>query len=550
MLSAARRLAGSAAGAAVLAAVAVVLVAVALVGAPPVAVALLAVLVVGGVELSARMRPSPVHVAVEVMALVTLLAALTLRDGPVLPVLVAGCAALAAAALDVPLGHRLAPVVSAVRLPGAPSPDLGGRPFGRADRLVVVSLALLLLAGAESGVGPWLVLGVAAVVLGIAGASLVRAVRARRTGTADDRLTAALEDYAPEFYVHYTGPADGAYQVGMWLPFLERIGRRYAVLTRDPALLRERTFGDAPMVASPRLAGLDSVMVPSVSAVFYVNTHHLCVDPVRYLDRVHVHLNHGDSDKPSSYHPMIAMFDQVFVAGQAAVDRFASHGVAVPESKFRLVGRPQVADIRPANEQPDGWPTLLYAPTWRGGVRDMNLGSLVLMGEQILEALLRTGARVAFRPHPFSRRDAASAAAIERCDGLLRRATADSGPAHLTSADTAAQSAVESLNLADALVTDVSSLASDFLYSGKPMAITRLAPGLEEEYPVMRAAYPLDPGGDLDPTLALMLGPDPLAGRRRELRTAYLGPVEVDDYADVFVAAAVRAINEGAALRR
>src|SRR5699024_9935482 len=166
----------------------------------------------------------------------------------------------------------------------------------------------------------------------------------------------------------------------------------------------------------------------------------------------HVHLNHGDSDKPSSYHPMIAMFDQVFVAGQAAVDRFARHGVVVPQEKFVRVGRPQVADIVDHTVDPlPGAPTVLYAPTWRGGVRDMSFSSLP-RGERVVQALLDAGVRVIFRPHPYWRRDKGSAAAVARIDALLAAASTPERP-HVTSDRAATASIVDNINRSDALVT-------------------------------------------------------------------------------------------------
>src|SRR5699024_471681 len=186
------------------------------------------------------------------------------------------------------------------------------RPAGPYRLLVlaaVAALALLALVGTVV-VLPWWTgaLLLVAVLVGLAWCTvrLRAAVAARRNRTADRAVTEALTTYAPQFFVYFSGPASGDYQVRMWLPYLERLGVRFAVLAREDAMLaRAAALTSAPVLVSPRLAGLDACMVPSVRAVFYVNTHHQCVDGVRYLDRTHVHLNHGDSDKPSSYHPMI-----------------------------------------------------------------------------------------------------------------------------------------------------------------------------------------------------------------------------------------------------
>src|SRR5699024_12219569 len=53
---------------------------------------------------------------------------------------------------------------------------------------------------------------------------------------------------------------------------------------------------------------------------------------VSYTQLTHVQLNHGESDKGPSFSPVFRSYDKDFVAGQAAIDRFAANGVAMPAS--------------------------------------------------------------------------------------------------------------------------------------------------------------------------------------------------------------------------
>jgi hypothetical protein len=63
---------------------------------------------------------------------------------------------------------------------------------------------------------------------------------------------------------------------------------------------------------------------------------------VRFQHLTHIYIGHGDSEKPPSYNPTHALYDQIYVAGPAATRRYAAHGVAIAPEKFRVVGRPQV----------------------------------------------------------------------------------------------------------------------------------------------------------------------------------------------------------------
>lgn len=519
--------------------------------APGLVVGICLLLLAAGAAWVARFRPGPALGALSLVGLLAALAALLAHDRATvwIGLIVAGAAV--AGLVDDPVRQRLAPGVRAVQLPGVPSdarPELPG-PFAHVVLGTVAALAVLLVVGDLVDVPDWvgavlLVLLLNGLVL--AALSLRSAVLTRRSQTSDSTITEALQDFGPRFYVYFSGEAEGDYQIRMWLPYLEQLGLPFAVLSRQPKLLpRAAGLTAAPVVLCERLAALDAVMVPSVRAVFYVNTHHQCVDGVRYLDRTHVHLNHGDSDKPSSYHPMIAMFDQVFVAGQAAIDRFARHDVVVPDEKFVVVGRPQVSEVVPVNVDPlADRATVLYAPTWRGGVRDMTFSSLD-HGEQIVRALLDQGVRVAFRPHPFSLREKGSARKIAAIDALLANAASPAAP-HRTSEQTARETITETFNRSDALVTDVSSVASDYLQSAKPFAVADLANvggqrADPDAFPVLRAAYLLDLAEPIDLVLASMLEDDPRAAARAELRTYYLG--DAPDSALHFIGCAARAVR-------
>ena len=519
---------------------------------PELVVAAVAAVLTAGLWWVGRLRPGPALSVMAIVAFIATLVAFLQHDDAAPWLVVAAVAVLCAGLVDEPLDRRLVPQVRAAQLPGVPDDRRPATLGPMADVVQISTLLFAALLVLKSFAEPpdWVDAVVLLLVLAVIARSVLRlrtAVLARRTKVVNRAVTESLVDYAPAFYVYFSGPVAGDYQVRMWLPYLDRLGLPYAVLARDPQMLaRASALTDRPVVACQRLGGLDDVMVPSVRALFYVNTDALCVDGVRYLDRTHVHLNHGDSDKPSSYHPMIGMFDQIFVAGRAGVDRFGRHGVVVPEEKFRLVGRPQVADVLDHNTDPcPGHRSVLYAPTWRGGVQDMTFSSLT-HGAAIVRALLDHGVRVLFRPHPLSFKDKGSAAAIARIDELLSAAASAEVP-HLTSDRMLQGTISDSFNLSDALVTDVSSVVSDYLHSGKPVAVADLSatgdgqPADPAAYPALRAAYVIDVTGDIGDRLRAMLDDDPLSQRRSQLRTYYLG--DHTDEVGAFVDAATAAVR-------
>ena len=430
----------------------------------------------------------------------------------------------------------------AVRLPNLPTrrplPDLG--PLAIAAS-AVATMAGLLIAALDASSWWWAVISLLSIapvgVLALDGRGKI--VLARRLRKLVPRAVAA---YAPDFVVYTSRPDDASYQVLMWLPYLQRAGLRFIIVARNAvpaAALAELT--DVPVVEARGIADLDALVVPSLKAAFYVNASSGNGALVRFQHLTHIYLGHGDSDKPPSYNPTHAMYDQIFAAGPAATRRYAAHGVRIPSEKFTIVGRPQVENVKQSTTRiadvPE--PTVLYAPTWRGHVEETMLYSLPT-GERIVSALLARGATVIFRPHPFSYDFPDDAAAIARIKALLDADRRKTGRPHLWGAAAEKdRSILDCINDSDAMVSDVSSVVSDYLFSGKPFAMIAVPAEPEAfvvEYPVARASYVVRADlADLDAQLEKMLGEDPLAAQRADIRADYLGDFPADNYAAAFV---------------
>jgi CDP-glycerol glycerophosphotransferase (TagB/SpsB family) len=430
----------------------------------------------------------------------------------------------------------------AVRLPDVPTRpqlrDLGSASVAASAAATAFGL-LLTAIGASSWW--WALISMLAViavaVLAVDGRKKI--VFARRLQNLVPRAVAA---YAPDFVVYTSRPDDATHQVTMWLPYLQRAGRRFIIVTRSAvpaAALAAKT--DVPVVEARALRDLEALVVPSLKAAFYVNASSGNGALVRFQHLTHIYLGHGDSDKPTSYNPTHAIYDQVFVAGPAAARRYADHGVRIPADKFTIVGRPQVENVKPSTtpiaEVPQ--PTVLYAPTWRGDFEETMLYSLP-SGERIVSGLLARGTTVIFRPHPSSYESPDDVAVIRRITLLLEADRRRTGRAHLWGpAAEKERTILECINDSDAMVSDVSSVVSDYLFSGKPFAMVAVPAepqAFVEEFPVARASYVIRGDlSDLDVQLEKMLGADPLAGRRADVRADYLGNFPVDSYAATFV---------------
>ncbi|MFD1211676.1 CDP-glycerol glycerophosphotransferase family protein [Arthrobacter sp. GCM10027362] len=420
----------------------------------------------------------------------------------------------------VPVTHRVLAVhhVTAYGLPGVklPSAPQAWVPSVLAGASLLGTAAILNAGWSML----WWILWLATVGAAIAGVGAYAFWLARQRGRRWPAVQKALDGYGPVFLI-YTGRKDGgAYQIEQWLGPLKELQLPFAVVTRHneaaDALRKRPALAGIPLIACLNTAELDKVISPTVRAVFYVNSVASNINMVSYRHLTHVYLGHGDSDKEISAHPVHAMYDKIFVAGQAAIERYHAHNVLIPKEKFAVVGRPQLRGVRPGPRKrgPDEPLTVLYAPTWLGYNNASTLSSLELAGP-FIQRLLDQGVRVLFRPHPFSVRTPAERRLVAAVDELLIR----SGSGHMKSAEGRNADLVELFNASDALITDVSSVLVDYTATDKPIGVIA---GPQEDlagrYPSLQAAQLLFRPEELD----LLLG-SARQGRnpRRDLGSAY-----------------------------
>jgi hypothetical protein len=108
-------------------------------------------------------------------------------------------------------------------------------------------------------------------------------------------------------------------------------------------------------------------------------------------------------------------------------------------------------------------------------------------------------------------------------------------------------SLVDCVNRSDALISDVSGVISDYLYSGKPYAVTDMGADGDrfvERFPLAGSGYVLRrDASNLDEVLRLLLDSDPAAAARWATRARYLGDFPAESYAEAFLTAARRELG-------
>jgi len=292
------------------------------------------------------------------------------------------------------------------------------------------------------------------------------------------------------------------YQLLQWLPVLERLNtdHRLAIVTRQPEtaeVVRSRT--QLPVFDAPEFAELIDLyeqLDPKVA--LYCNNGMRNFQSLLHGRILHVHINHGESDKHSMVSNNAKAYDRVLVAGEAAVQRHRAGLMEFDDTRLVRIGRPQL-DLRPEPILPPSERrTVLYAPTWEGDADYNDYTSVDLFGVEIVHALLAVpDVRVVYKPHPKVTTSLTPAiqGAHEQILALLDAAAAqDASAGHLAPCDADILAVFRGC---DAMVTDVSSVGLDWLYlqTDKPIFITdRHHDGerLRTEVPVSRCADVID----------------------------------------------------------
>ncbi|MCF6377473.1 CDP-glycerol glycerophosphotransferase family protein [Nocardioides KLBMP 9356] len=356
---------------------------------------------------------------------------------------------------------------------------------------------------------------------------------------------------------YFAGDPTRTYQLAQWLEVLEVLDEVHPVglVLRDPgsaALISSRTT--LPVLTAPTFPELTELYAElDAKVVLYCNNSMENFQSLVDTRMLHVHINHGESDKQSMASNNAKAYDRVFVAGGAAVERYVSGLLDFDSSRLVRVGRPQLDLPRTPLLPPTQRRTVLYAPTWEGDADYNDYTSVDVLGETIVRAVLAVpDVRLVYKPHPKVT-TSLTAAIAEAHDAIVRtvaeaaRVDPDAGHAQVLSGDILAV-----MPGCDAIITDVSSVGLDWLYlrTDKPILLTDRhgdADALRRDVPISRCADVVDET-NVDTLASLVtdrLTHDEHHFARIAMRHHYFDDLHVGDSTTRFLAA----VDELVALR-
>lgn len=136
----------------------------------------------------------------------------------------------------------------------------------------------------------------------------------------------------------------------------------------------------------------------NLKIIFYLSNTGNNLHPCRISECRHIFLGHGDSNKSSSAHNGFKIYDEVWVSGQAHIDRFSKAGIDMTGTKLKIIGQPQLSYIHKTKPLRNSF---LYIPTWEGIYKEHSYSSLPIANELFCNNKLNIQ-HLAIKAHPLT----------------------------------------------------------------------------------------------------------------------------------------------------
>lgn len=199
----------------------------------------------------------------------------------------------------------------------------------------------------------------------------------------------------PDVAVYFEGATNNLYQIQQWVLPFTKLKERHSILIlarHKPIYDWVNTNTDIPCIYLRTIDDLQTFYDTNteIKCILYVNHAFKNFQSLINNNALHVHINHGESDKTSTTTNQVKAYDRVFLVADAALNKYTKNLIEFDTEKFVLIGRPQLDGIKQIDKpKPDHTDrkVIIYAPTWEGTHHSMNFSSIEKFGKQIVQTI-------------------------------------------------------------------------------------------------------------------------------------------------------------------
>jgi len=332
------------------------------------------------------------------------------------------------------------------------------------------------------------------------------------------KVRTTIKEYEPNFIIYFSGNKQTTFQLNLWLDVFKQINKNFIIILREPHHYKKLKNTKIPVLFIHDIKELENISsIQSIKGALYLSNVGKNIHLIRHNYLQHIFIGHGDSDKSSSANNIMKMYDFMFVAGEAHIDRMKNNNIEVPKNYFKKIGRPQLELIKnnkSSYTKNNSSINILYAPTWEGYFSNSSYSSLHTINDTIKNMTNNDvdNINLYFNPHPHT--GVVDKKMIKIIDTLYK---ASNSKRNMT--------LYNYLNSIDIIITDISGVLSEALFFDIPIILykPKFIKDIKKECPISECAYIIDDKSDIVNLIEKIKTDDYLLEKRNAMKEYVMG---------------------------
>ena len=350
-----------------------------------------------------------------------------------------------------------------------------------------------------------------------------------------------------EIAVYFFGGMGQTYQIKQWIDTFIELNKKHriVVLTRSEDVTAYfKKILPFPIVCKESLASLmDFYHQSNFKVVIYVNNGVKNFQSLGYEDALHIHINHGESDKSSDHSNQVKMYDYIFVHAPNGYNNYVKYLVNLDTRKLVQTGRPQLDFVKPITLNTYNRKVVMYTTTYEATHRSMRYTSVDVYGEKIVNQIIDSDDYFfIYKPHPNLGGNDPKVKEIHY--KIIEKIDASKYAVMLDKED------VNNIYpIVDFAIFDMSSTMTDFLNVNKPFLLADVFnPEVHNvsDYNILKGCNRIT-HENIDNLLQIIqteIEEDPMKDKRTEVKKLYLGEYQYRESIQKFIEEITKIIDQ------
>ncbi len=350
-----------------------------------------------------------------------------------------------------------------------------------------------------------------------------------------------------EVVVYFFGGMGQTYQIKQWIDTFKELNKihKIVVVVRNREVQSYfKTILPFPIAYRNSIEQLHKFYNKhNFKVIIYINNGVKNYQSLLNENVLHIHINHGESDKSSDHSNQVKGYDYIFVHAPNGYNNYIKYLINLDPKKLIQTGRPQFDFIKPISLDTKNRPVVIYTTTYEATHRSMRYTSVDVYGEKIVNQIIDSNRYFfIYKPHPNLGGNDPKVKEIHQ--KIIKRVESSPYAVMLDKED------VNNIfPIVDFGIFDMSSTMTDFLNVNKPFLLADVFnPEVHnvEEYNILKGCNRLN-RDNIDNLIELIedeIKNDPMREKREEVKKLYLGDYKKGESIKKFISSITDIINE------